>query len=74
MGAMLDGTGWDGVNIESDLAKETYYSKDFLIYCEIRGIYGNNNYGKTKHTCKNGEIQLKSTEIHKKRLKSHTIR
>ncbi len=32
MGAMLDGTGWagmggDGINIKSDLAKETYFSK-----------------------------------------------
>ncbi len=33
LGAMLDGMGWDGVNIKSDRAKETYYSKDFLIYC-----------------------------------------
>ncbi len=32
-----DGVGWDGINIESDRAKETYYSKDFLIYCGIRG-------------------------------------
>ncbi len=45
----MDGLGWDGmgINIKSDLAKETYYSKDFLIYCEIRGLYGNKNYGKT---------------------------